>query len=552
MLEYRILGPVEVVGETGPLTLGGQRQRAVLALLLLNVGSVVSTDRIIDEVWGEQPPKAVRAALHNVVAQLRRLIGVETLVRKPPGYVLRAELDQVDLGRFERLVAEARSQGAEQRSRTLREALALWRGSPLADLAFETFALGEIRRLEELRLEALEARIDADLELGGGAELVGELERLVAEHPLRERLRGELMLALYRAGRQSEALQGYHDARRSLVEELGIEPSPPLRQLYRWMLQQKAGLERAPPVRPVEDHFGDVVKALLSGQLVPILGVGANQPDVPAGDGLPGPAEVAEQLARSFDCPPEHARDLAHVAEYIAMTRGVGPLYDSLHALFDRDCAPGLVHRALAELAGVLRASGIAYQLIITTNFDQLLEQAFKDAGEECDVVSYLTLGRDHGKFLHVPPEGAAKLVEIPNTYADLSLERRTVILKIQGGVDRGAEREWESFVVSEDDHIDYLAQADITVIVPVSLAAKLRRSHLLFLGYPLHEWSLRVLLHRVWGRERVGYQSWAIGAAPDAIEQQAWRQRGIDTIDLPLEEYLEALQTRVEAEVGT
>ena len=106
--------------------------------------------------------------------------------------------------------------------------------------------------------------------------------------------------------------------------------------------------------------------------------------------------------------------------------------------------------------------------------------------------------------------------------------------------------------MVSEDDHIDYLAQADITVIVPVTLAAKLRRSHLLFLGYPLHEWSLRVLLHRVWGRERVGYQSWAIGAAPDAIEQQAWRQRGIDTIDLPLEEYLQALKGRVEAEVGT
>ena len=131
----------------------------MLALLLLNVGSVVSTDRIIDEVWGEQPPKAVRTALQNVVAQLRRLIGAETLVRQAPGYVLQVDPDQLDLCRFERLVAEARNQGAEQRSRTLREALALWRGPPLADLAFETFALGETRRLEELRLEALE---DAD------------------------------------------------------------------------------------------------------------------------------------------------------------------------------------------------------------------------------------------------------------------------------------------------------------------------------------------------------------------------------------------------------
>ena len=219
--------------------------------------------------------------------------------------------------------------------------------------------MGETRRLEELRLEALETRIDSDLELGGGGELVAELDRLVAEHPLRERLRGELMLALYRAGRQSEALQGYHDARRSLVDELGIEPSPALRAVP-LDVGQKAALERAPLPRSVEDHFGDVVKALLSGGLVPILGVGVNQPDDSLGNGLPGPAEVAEELARSFDCPPEHARDLAHVAEYIAMTRGVGPLYDSLHALFDRDCAPGLVHRALAELAGMLRASGSA------------------------------------------------------------------------------------------------------------------------------------------------------------------------------------------------
>ena len=166
MLEYRILGPVEVVDETGPLSLGGQRQRAVLALLLLNAGSVVSTDRIVNEVWGEQPPRTVTTSLQNVVSQLRKLLGAETLVTRPPGYALRVERDQLDLGRFERLVAESRRQAAEQRSRTLREALALWRGPPLADLAFETFALGEIRRLEELRLEALEARIDADLELG--------------------------------------------------------------------------------------------------------------------------------------------------------------------------------------------------------------------------------------------------------------------------------------------------------------------------------------------------------------------------------------------------
>jgi DNA-binding SARP family transcriptional activator len=551
MLEFRILGPVEAVDEAGPLTIGGQKQRALLGLLLLHAGEAVATDRIVDELWGEQPPKTATTSLQNFVSQLRRLLGPDVLVTKPPGYLLRVEPDGLDAARFERLLTEARRAEPGERARKLRDALALWRGPPLADLAYETFAQGEIRGLEELLLDALEERIDADLELGQAGELVGELETLVEQHRTRERLRGQLMLALYRSGRQAEALQAYLDARRALVDELGIEPSPALQQLYRSMLRQESALERAPPPHPVEDHFGDVVKALLGGRLVPILGGGVNYPHEPAGDGLPGPAEVARHLAKSFDCPPEHARDLAHVAEYVALTKGVGPLYDELHTLFDREWTPGPVHRALAELAGLLRARGASHQLIITTNFDQVLEQAFREAGEECDVVSYLALGRNRGKFLHVAADGTATLVEVPNAYADLSLERRTVILKLHGGIDRRPEREWESFVVSEDDYIDYLAQAEIAVVVPVTLAARLRRSHFLFLGYPLNDWSLRVFLHRVWGRERVGYRSWAIGEKPDAIEQELWRQRGIDIFDVPLEEYISGLRSRVEAEVS-
>jgi DNA-binding SARP family transcriptional activator/class 3 adenylate cyclase len=548
--EFRILGPLEVVGPKGPLALGGQRPRALLALLLIHAGEVLSSDRIVEELWGEQRPKTATTSLQNFVVQLRKVLPKDVLVTKPTGYVLRIEPGQLDLGRFEQLVAESRGQSAKQRSRLLREALALWRGPALVDFAYESFAQSEIRRLEELRLEALEERIDADLEVGGGSELVGELEQLVGEHPLRERLRGQLMLSLYRAGRQAEALQAYLHARRMLVEELGIDPSPALQQLYRSVIRQERVLEPPSVQHPVEDHFGDVIEAFLAGRLVVIVGAGVNHPGELEQNGLPGPAEVAAHLARCFECPPDHMRDLAHIAEYVALTKGVGPLYDELHTLFDRESALGPVHRSLAELAGLLRARGGSNQLIVTTNFDDVLEQAFREAGEDFDVVSYLALGPNRGKFLHVGFDGAATLVEVPNAYADISLERRPVILKIHGGIDRRPEREWESFVVSEDDHIDYLAQAEIAVVLPVTLAAKLRRSHFLFLGYPLHAWSLRVFLHRVWGRERIGYRSWAIGPKPEAIEQELWRQRGIDLFDAPLDEYVDGLRSRIAAEL--
>ena len=550
MLEFRILGPVEVEGDAGRIALGGLKQRALLGALLVRAGEVVSTDRLLDELWGEHPPKTATTSLQNMVSQLRKLLGADVVVTRPPGYVLQVEPDQVDAARFEQLVADARRAPPEGRAALLRQALALWRGPALADLAFETFAGGEARRLEELRLEALEERIDSDLELGSGAELVGELERLVAQHPLRERLRGQLMLALYRAGRQAEALQVYHDARRALVDELGIEPSPALQQLYRSILRQDVTLARRTPGVAAEDHFGEVAKALLGGRLVVVLGEGATRASESNGDGLPASDEVLAHLTKAFDCPPEHARDLAGVAEYVAVTQGLGPLYDELHALFDRDYTPGPVHRALAELARSLRVRGGPHQLIATTSFDQTLERAFEEAGEEVDIVSHLAAGRYYGKFLHLTPGGVATLVEVPNTYAELSPEHRTVILKILGGIDRRPERKWESFVVSEDDHIDYLVQAELTALLPVTLAARLRRSHFLFLGYPLHEWCLRVFLHRVWGREKVSYRSWAIAPAANAIGRQLWREHGVDVLDMPLEEYLAGLTSRVAADI--
>lgn len=252
-VEFRLLGPLEasVKGET--VALGGRRQRAVLALLLLEANRVVSTDRLIDGVWGERPPPAAEVTLRGYVSRLRKAVGSDLLQTAPAGYRLAARNDQVDLGRFHRLLSEGRealADGAPGRAAALlRDALELWRGRPLADLADAPFAVTEAERLEELRLAALEDRIEADLALGRHAELVGELEALIAEHPLRERPRGQLMLALYRSGRQAEALEAYREARATLVEELGIDPSRTLQELEKAILTQDLSLD-VPVARP--------------------------------------------------------------------------------------------------------------------------------------------------------------------------------------------------------------------------------------------------------------------------------------------------------------
>ncbi len=547
VLGFRLLGPLEAELDGTPLSLGGQKQRALLALLLVHAGEVMATDRLVDLLWGERPPRTATTSLQNLVAQLRKVLPPDVLVTRPPGYVLQVGEDQVDVDRFERIVRDARGQGAEQRAALLREALALWRGPPLVDFSFESFAQGEIHRLEELRLDVVEERVAAELELGEGAALVPELEALVAQHPLRERFRGQLMLALYRGGRQAEALQSYHDARRVLVDELGIEPGPTLQDLYRAILRQEGTLERRTPARHADDHFADVAKALLGGRLVTVLGPQVTEALAPDA-GLPAPDEIASHLASVFGCPTEHVRDLAHVAEYVAVAKGAGPLYDELHVLFDHDCRPGPVHAAVAGLARTLRELGAPRQLLLTTNFDQLVEQAFRDAGERLDVVLYLALGQYRGKFLHVAADGRTTVVDLPNAYTGVSLDDTNVLFKIHGGIDRGPERAWDSFVVSEDDYIDYLAQAEISVVIPVTLAARLRRSHFLFLGYPLQEWGLRVFLHRLFGREKVAYRSWAVASGSDEIDHDLWRQRGVDVFDVPVDEYLARLRERVEA----
>ena len=248
-MQFRILGPLEVVDDDGMVSLAGA-QRSLLALLLLSANEVVSADRLIEDLWGEDAPESGRTALQVRVSQLRKALGdargrIATIA---PGYLLRVGRYELDLYGFERLVSEADGAEPAEAAAKLRAALGLWRGAPLVDLSYASFAQPAIRRLQELRLAALEKRIEADLELGRQVDLVGELEMLVEEHPLREQLRAQLMLALYRCGRQADALAAYQNARRVLVEQLAIEPSAPLRRLEQAILRQETSLDLAATV----------------------------------------------------------------------------------------------------------------------------------------------------------------------------------------------------------------------------------------------------------------------------------------------------------------
>jgi YVTN family beta-propeller protein len=261
-VEFRILGPLEVRNEGRELPLPGSKPRAVLAILLLHANEVVSSDRLIDELWGEQPPPSAAKSLQAHVSRLRQSLEPggaaspdSVIVTRGGGYLIRVEPDELDRARFESLLDEGTKAladgGPERAAELLREALSLWRGPPLADLAYEPFAQSEVARLEELRLSAVEQRIEAELALGHHAQVVGELESLVGRHPFRERLRAQFMLALYRSGRQAEALEAYQDARRALVDELGIEPGEELKALQGAILAHDPALGgSAPPRRP--------------------------------------------------------------------------------------------------------------------------------------------------------------------------------------------------------------------------------------------------------------------------------------------------------------
>jgi DNA-binding SARP family transcriptional activator/DNA-binding beta-propeller fold protein YncE len=263
-----VLGPLEVATNGTSLPLGGAKQRAVLALLVLHANEVVSTDRLIDELWGDSPPESAANMLQGYVSHLRKILEPgrirgehELLVSRAPGYMLQIRADQLDAERFERLATEGRrllaDRDAKAAAERLRAALALWRGGALDDLAYEAFARANIDRLEELRLQTLEDRIDAEIVLDRHEALVAELRELVERYPLRERLRAQSMATLYRCGRQAEALEVYRDTRRALLDELGVEPGPALRELEQAILRQDPSLGApAPPPAPIATRIG--------------------------------------------------------------------------------------------------------------------------------------------------------------------------------------------------------------------------------------------------------------------------------------------------------
>jgi DNA-binding SARP family transcriptional activator len=251
-VEIRLLGPLEVRRGDAVISLPRRQQRALLAALGLRAGEVVSTDRLVLDLWGESAPASATGSLQNTVSALRKLIGRDVLVTRAPGYRLALPREAVDSHRFERLLKEAREAEPSARARLLGEGLELWRGPALADLDEEEFARREAARLDELRLEAQEERIDAELQLGRHPAVIAELEQLVAAQPLRERSRAQLMLALYRCGRQAEALEVYRAARLALADELGLDPSPELQELERKILRQDR--EIGPPTEVVEDE----------------------------------------------------------------------------------------------------------------------------------------------------------------------------------------------------------------------------------------------------------------------------------------------------------
>jgi hypothetical protein len=304
----------------------------------------------------------------------------------------------------------------------------------------------------------------------------------------------------------------------------------------------------------LEAHCRILFRRLREGRVIPFLGAGANLCGRPTGIDwrrdhyLPSGSELASYLAESYAYPAREPQDLIRVSQYIQAVTGGTVLYDELRELFTGDYEPNALHTLLASVPRVVRrwrdeGHLSPYQLIVTTNYDDALERAFARAGEGFDLVTYVARGPDRGKFVHHEPGGASRLIDEPNRYRGLSLSTRTTILKMHGAVDR-VDASHDSYVITEDNYIEYLAQKDVSNLLPATLMATMSESHFLFLGYSLNDWNLRVILQRIWGdvpfEEK--FTSWAIQRNPSRLEDRLWRRRNVEILNIDLASYVDAL----------
>lgn len=312
----------------------------------------------------------------------------------------------------------------------------------------------------------------------------------------------------------------------------------------------------------LETHCRILLVRLREGRVVPFLGAGANLCGRPkeinweTGGYLPSGQELAKWLADKYAyriTPLE----LIRVSQWVKAVTGGDVLYTDLRELFTKQYEPTALHRVLALVPGLVRrwrkeGRESLYQLIITTNYDDALETAFERLGEEYDLVTYVAQGHDQGSFVHRAPDGKLRVIEKPRTDRKLSLVKRTIILKIHGAVDRGDAKR-DSYVITEDNYIDYLAQKDISNLIPVSLMSSMSESHFLFLGYSLGDWNLRVILQRLWGEQpfEERFQSWSIQLKPSQLEQKLWAARRVEILNRDLDRYVQMLQ-RVGLRDGT
>lgn len=302
---------------------------------------------------------------------------------------------------------------------------------------------------------------------------------------------------------------------------------------------------RPGPDSDIAKHFQALVLGLRRARVVPFIGAGIAHCDRPPGEVWnphrafpPDGSELANYLAATIG-QPDSSGDLVRIAQFIAIEQGLGPLNEELRLVFSADYQPNRLHRLIAPFPSLLRAKNLtlATQLIVTTNYDDLVERAFQSIGEPYDVVTYIARGPDKGKFLHIPPqgEGEPQVIHRPNEYITVSPDKRSVILKVHGAISRD-NSDADSYVITEDQYIDYLTRGPLETLLPIKLTRQLKRSHLWFIGYGLKDWNLRVILHRIadeQDREGSTYHHWAVQWHPDPLETKFWKARDVQFIDL-------------------